>query len=85
MSDIKASFRKGLAAEGSDTYLTISSAILSGNFPTLVPPNFWTTQEWSGELLNSVRDISGLVANWGCGGLIDSARRRVWSKRAAEV
>src|ERR1700694_3882058 len=34
-----------------DTYLTTSSAILSANFPTLVPPNFWTIQPNSGFVL----------------------------------
>lgn len=33
------------------TYDTISAAILSGNFPTLVPPNFCTSHLASGSML----------------------------------
>jgi hypothetical protein len=29
---------------GGLAYRTMSSAMLTANFPTLVPPNFWTTQ-----------------------------------------
>lgn len=35
----------------------MSSAILSGNFPTLVPPNFWTIQPFGLEFLKSVEPI----------------------------
>lgn len=42
----------------SETYLTMSSAILSGNFPTLVPPNFWTIQPFGLEFLKSVEPMA---------------------------
>ena len=39
-------------------YLTMSSAILSGNLPTLVPPNFCTIQPLALAFLSSDRAIA---------------------------
>lgn len=49
------------------------SAILSGNLPTLVPPNFCTTQPRELGFFNNCRAISGLSSD--NGGLIDSEFR----------
>lgn len=62
------------SASGADSYLTMSSAILSGNLPTLVPPNFWTTQPRESGFFNRARAISGLLTD--SGGLIDSEEHK---------
>jgi hypothetical protein len=56
-----------------ESYLTISSAILSGNLPTLVPPNFCTTQPRESGFFNRDRAMAGSFTD--NGGLIDSEWR----------
>lgn len=45
------------------TYKTMSSAIFAANFPTLVPPNFWT-----------IHLASGSIAFWYMFGGVDGGR-----------
>jgi len=40
-----------MSLQRSSTNETISSAILTANFPTLVPPNFWTSHLAAGSML----------------------------------